>query len=129
MCLQVAMILRSPRLELTASRYFLSHVDDPRFEFACYNALRSTSNASSASYSVTLSTCSVIRLLIAFPSSAVNSEQPRLVIQLDRGSAQNFTFPARSNGCNNFNSLYSFELRIDSPRERNVSMTLKHLVS
>src|ERR1017187_4094299 len=112
MCLQVAMILRSPRLELTASRYFLSHVDDPRFEFACYNALRSTSNASSASYSVTLSTCSVIRLLIAFPSSSVNSEQPRLVIQLDRGSAQTFTFPARSNGCNNFiNWLHSFEFR------------------
>jgi len=31
MCLQVAMILRSPRLELTAFRYFLSHVDGPRF--------------------------------------------------------------------------------------------------
>src|ERR1039458_1025569 len=35
------------------------------------------SNASSASYSVTLSTCSVIRLLlIAFPASSVNAEQP-----------------------------------------------------
>jgi len=31
MCLQVAMVLRSPRLELTASRCFLSHLDNPRF--------------------------------------------------------------------------------------------------
>jgi hypothetical protein len=28
------MILRSPRLELTASGNFLSHIDDPRFESA-----------------------------------------------------------------------------------------------
>src|ERR1035437_1898864 len=34
MCLQLAMIFRSPRLELTASRYILSHLDNPRFESA-----------------------------------------------------------------------------------------------